>query len=865
MDQGFASSRSGLFLRIGDYAARRKGFVFAVTALLVFLAILLGSRLRLDTDILEMVPRGNVKVDAFKSSLRDFGGIDYLLVLIEAPSGGSAEDYEEFADLFAARLRGVPEVQSVEYRIGVDEAILDLFQRQALLFLPPDDLRALERRLSDEGIRESIAENRRILESPSSAFLKDLVRRDPLGIGRLLFGRLLMGKGGLRLNPVDGYYMAEDGSALLMLVKPERPAQAIGFASALLAHAREAEAAARKEAAEGGLDLARLSVEYGGSYVMTVVDSDLIRSDVRMTALLSFVGVMGLYLIGYRRFGAIMYSSIPLMVGQALTFGLAALALGRLNSASSGFVAMLMGLGTDFTIVMYARYVEERQGGRDLKEAITRMMGEATLGVFTGAITSAGTFYAMCTTRFLGLRELGLLLGSGILFCLVAIVVLLPAMIEWNEGSGRPRRPPARLHVQSFGFERLIPWAARFRKVTLVLTLAVVAWLGWEGWNVGFSDNVRDLRSPGNRGVKVSEKVAEKFGGNLNVMMVIIDAPGLEEALGKMAVVQDRLRPWLASGTVSGVDSLAHYIPPAADQEKVIRALRDGAATPQGAFSFERIEATLRAELRRQGFRPDAFDAYLPELRTMLGVDRPVGVEQLRGRALGTLIGRYIRESDGGYRAAVYLYLDQKVWRREAPPGLPEALAAGDPSIVVTGVNVVSKELRTIFARDSKQAVAIGFVLVTILLVLDLQSIRLAMLANAQVLGGIVMMLGLMSLFGIEMNFVNAFTATMILGVGVDYGIHIIHRMRASGGRVDEGLLETGKAVAMAALTNVAGFGSLCFSSFPGMRSVGFVAVLGTLSCLFTALAFLPAALARPAGVPDAPGSEAASGRPKGF
>ena len=102
MDSNLASSRSGLFLRIGDYAARRKGFVFAVTALLVFMAVLLGSRLRLDTDILEMVPRGNVKVDAFKSSLRDFGGIDYLLVLLEAPPGGSVEDYEEFADRFAA-------------------------------------------------------------------------------------------------------------------------------------------------------------------------------------------------------------------------------------------------------------------------------------------------------------------------------------------------------------------------------------------------------------------------------------------------------------------------------------------------------------------------------------------------------------------------------------------------------------------------------------------------------------------------------------------------------------------------------------------------------------------------------------------
>src|SRR5262249_55434478 len=218
--------------------------------------------------------------------------------------------------------------------------------------------------------------------------------RDPLGIGRLLLGRLLAGKSAIKVSSVDGYYMSEDGTAILILVKPARPAQDLGFVSGLVARIRDAETQARAEIAKDGADLSSLRVSYGGAYVATLEDSNLIRNDMQMTGILSFVGVMGIYLIGYRRLGAIFYSSIPLMVGQALTFALAALVLGRLNSASSGFIAMLMGLGTDFTIVMYARYVEERQGGQDLEEAIRRMMGEATLGVFTAASTSAGAFYA---------------------------------------------------------------------------------------------------------------------------------------------------------------------------------------------------------------------------------------------------------------------------------------------------------------------------------------------------------------------------------------------------------------------------------------------------------------------------------------
>jgi predicted RND superfamily exporter protein len=135
---------------------------------------------------------------------------------------------------------------------------------------------------------------------------------------------------------------------------------------------------------------------------------------------------------------------------------------------------------------------------------------------------------------------------------------------------------------------------------------------------------------------------------------------------------------------------------------------------------------------------------------------------------------------------------------------------------------------------------------VSFLLWLDFRSVRLMIVANLQVLVGVVWMLGTMSLTGIEMNFVNCFVATMILGVGVDYGIHLIHRMRLNGGVVDAGVMETAKAVAMAAMTNVVGFGSLALSNYPGLRSVGIISAAGSLACLLTALTLLPAMMSFP-------------------
>ena len=91
-----------------------------------------------------------------------------------------------------------------------------------------------------------------------------------------------------------------------------------------------------------------------------------------------------------------------------------------------------------------------------------------------------------------------------------------------------------------------------------------------------------------------------------------------------------------------------------------------------------------------------------------------------------------------------------------------------------------------------------------------------------------------MKLLGMQINYANAFVATMIMGVGIDYAIHLVHRLHSNGGVLDEGVMETGKGVALAAATNVAGFGTLAFGNYPAMRSVGIVALIGSLTCLLT-------------------------------
>jgi hypothetical protein len=86
----------------------------------------------------------------------------------------------------------------------------------------------------------------------------------------------------------------------------------------------------------------------------------------------------------------------------------------------------------------------------------------------------------------------------------------------------------------------------------------------------------------------------------------------------------------------------------------------------------------------------------------------------------------------------------------------------------------------------------------------------------------------------------------MIIGIGVDYGIHMIHRYREVAaslelGELRAGLADTGRAIALAAATTSVGFGSLGLSHYPGLRSIGFVAILGAISTAVVAVTLLPA------------------------
>ena len=118
------------------------------------------------------------------------------------------------------------------------------------------------------------------------------------------------------------------------------------------------------------------------------------------------------------------------------------------------------------------------------------------------------------------------------------------------------------------------------------------------------------------------------------------------------------------------------------------------------------MRSTFHDALIANDFRVEVYDDFVGRLEGFLGPQRPLKITDLEQQGLEQLLSRYVLSEPGRVRIVTYLFLADKRWKREPPPGLAEAIAAGDSRIVVTGTNVVNREFRHIFMREAPRAEA---------------------------------------------------------------------------------------------------------------------------------------------------------------
>src|SRR5205807_2255572 len=137
-----------------------------------------------------------------------------------------------------------------------------------------------------------------------------------------------------------------------------------------------------------------------------------------------------------------------------------------------------------------------------------------------------------------------------------------------------------------------------------------------------------------------------------------------------------------------------------------------------------------------------------------------------------------------------------------------------------------------------------AFVVIVAVLLADFRSLWGTLIALTPLAMGVGLSLGIMGLCGLPLNPANMIAFPLILGVGADNGVHVLHDYLSQRRKGAYTLCHTtGRGISVAALTTILGFGTLMISHHRGLFGLGFILTLGVTCCMLTALVFLPAVL----------------------
>lgn len=817
------------FARIAALAVRRSGTILVAAAVLALLSVAAATRLRLNPEMTAFLPANNQAVSDFRRVVETLGTIDHHVVMIAVPEGADPDEYEPVVEAAAAEYAKLESVAAVEARLPAAEELAEAVLPRFVAFLRPADLDAARARLSDRAIAESMAENRMLLQTPQSGAMKELVRHDPLHLRSIFTSRLHGLGGGLALDPASRSLRSADGSTYLIVVRPSKPAQDLPFANALMREARAIE-----ERLLHAAPSPKPRFDYAGGYAVTHADARLIRDYMIANVLFAVAGVLLLFLVAFRRWIAIVYAAVPMVLAILATYGLAAIVLGELGAASAGFAALLAGLGIDFTTVLYERYVEERNGGSSVEASLRETLHSTLPAVTIAAVTTAATFAGFLFTEFRGMAQMGFLTASGIVLFLLAVMFVFPAMLVRFE---RDDRPAPRTYLHAFAVSPLIRWSLRRPRATLAFWGVFVIAMSVAAREVVFTDDAGRLRARGNAGILATERLTQLFGRGGDAVMLVAEGKTADGALQSSERLLPALERLAARGEIAGFESAAAVLPSRARQEETLAAMRAG----DGAdFDPERIASTFRRAAASEGFRPETWNAYLALLSRGLRAREPLPPGD---PLLARLTGRFLHRAGEGWMSVIYVHPPGGRWRDGAPAAL-RTLASTTPGVTLTGITVVSAELRRITLADARRATTIGMAIVLAILVVTLRSLLRALLVFVPFIAGMAGMLGCMALLRLELNLMNVFIGLMLVGVATDYALYMLQRHVEAPADFPSLAPRTGKAVAMAAATSMIGYGSFAFSHYPGLQSIGYAAAFGIAWSCLAALTLLPALLA---------------------
>ncbi len=509
---------------------------------------------------------------------------------------------------------------------------------------------------------------------------------------------------------------------------------------------------------------------------------------------------------------------LPLIISLMWTFGLTYFYLGMLNTMTSVLFVILFGLGIDYGIHFYARYIELRSSGMNVHDAIIETNSKTGEAILVSAFTTAAALYILMLADFRGFSEFGFISGTGILLSLMGMLYILPALLvifderlNWILISNESDKEAKGAHRY--------PFARTIVTVGLIASAVVVGFSG----NLKFQYDFGELE-PTFPDYEEFRSFAGQVDDNSKRNPAYIIAENNEQVEEITSILKERMRSDTTSPTIQSVETLQERYPTYEEDEQE---------------KLQRI-AEIR-ELLQDPFLVNQDDEELEKLRKAAQTTEPIALEQIPNY----LKSRFITK-DGEVGRFVIIYPSVGLGDGKKSIAFKNDVGVveldNSEEFYAASTSIVAASMLDLMRTESPYMVGATFIFIYFFMLFSFRSFRWSIIAMLPLLVGLLWLFGLMMIFGLQFNFYNLVVLPAILGIGEDSGVHLAHRYREEGkNSMWQVLSSTGQHITMGSITTMLGFAGLLFTNHPGLQSIGVMAVLGIGMTLLTSITFLPA------------------------
>ncbi len=613
-------------------------------------------------------------------------------------------------------------------------------------------------------------------------------------------------------------------------------------------------------------------VRVTGELALSSEELDTVSRGTAWSGLISLVAVTAILIFGLRSWRLALANSLTLTIGLVWTFAFAAAAIGSLNLISVAFSVLFIGLADDFGVHFCMRWQDLCMQGRSSAEAMRETAGDVGFSLLICAATCVIGFLAFAPTDFTGVAELGVISAAGIAVSLVASLTVLPALVTVLD----PPLPKGHSRVfESAWFANLVSLPVRrareVRLGALALGVACIPFV----LGVRFDYNPLNLRVPDSDSVTAFNDLLDTEGASPWSAIVLAPDGASAEATARELEALDVVDytvtlsdyiPEDQAAKLAILEDAALFMapppaeagrPPASEAEQ-IAALQSFLSAPASPAALEATPelATLRTSVARFLASLDALDgaartAALARLeRNVLDtlpeqlrrINTALGAVPIDDRALPKELVRRAVAPDG--RVRVDAFPREDISRDEAA-----LLRFADTTVALvptaTGIALTNVESARAVMGAFREALLGAALAITLLLLVLWRRISDTLVALAPLALASLVLTAVVVALGMRFNFANVLVLPVLLGIGVDSGIHLVHRWRHADHDGDALLhTSTARGVIQSTLTTIASFGALALSIHPGLSSLGTLLTIGLILILIANLVLIPALLA---------------------